>query len=39
MLLCIIINSLIIHEENTKEITTEAEVLNRQDICVDLHEL
>ena len=26
-----------IHEENTKEITTVAEVLNRQEICVDLH--
>ena len=32
-------NSLIIHEENTKEITTVAEVLNRQEICVDLHKL
>ena len=27
----------IIQEENTKEITTEAEVLNQQEICVDLH--
>ena len=33
------IKSLIIHEENTKEITTVAEVLNRQEICVDLHKL
>ena len=33
----IFIKSLIIHEENTKEITTVAEVLNRQEICVDLH--
>ena len=34
-----IIKSSIIHEENTKEITTVAEVLNRQEICVDLHKL
>ena len=27
------------HEENTKEITTVAEVLNRQEICVDLRKL
>ena len=30
---------IVIHEENTKEITTVAEVLNRQEICVDLHKL
>ena len=30
-----VIKSLIIHEENTKEITTVVEVLNRQEICVD----
>ena len=28
-----------IHEEKTKEITTVAEVLNRQEICLDLHKL
>ena len=28
---------LIIHEENTKEITTVADALIRQDICVDLN--
>ena len=33
----IFIKSLIIHEENTKEITTVAEVSNRQEICVDLY--
>ena len=26
-------------QENTKEITTVAEVLNRQEICVGLHKL
>ena len=33
------IKSLIIHEENTKKITTVAEVLNRQEICFDSHKL
>ena len=28
-----------IHEENTKEITTVTEVLNRQEIFIDLHKL
>ena len=35
----IFIKSFIIHEENPKETTAEAEVLNRQEICVDLHKL
>ena len=39
VLITLFIKVLIIHEENTKEITNVAEVLNRQETCVDSHKL